>query len=173
MRSEWISDSDLESIVKLLSPCDKVLTRLLTETGFRIDDVMHLRRWQLFREQLTVKEMKTGKVRTVSISTELIRQYRRAFSSVPRRGWMLSYAFPSLRGGGRAKMHRTTFWRHFVEAANRAGFKDRAFTPHSLRKVYAVRLRKASGLDAVQKSLGHDHITTTMLYAFSDELRST
>ena len=144
---------------------------LLLETGFRLDDVMHVRAWQLSRDTLTVKEMKTGKLRTVSISKEMILSYRRAFPASHRRGWALSYAFPALRGGGKNKMHRTTYWRHFTEASRRAGYGDHAYTPHSLRKVYAVRLCKSSGIKAVKDSLGHEHITTTMLYAFADELQ--
>ena len=42
--------------------------------------------------------------------------------------------------------------------------------PHSARKTYAVEVFKDKGLDAAQKELQHDRISTTMLYAFSDML---
>ena len=86
VRSEWIPDDHLGSIVKLLSPRDKILTMLLVETGFRLDDVMHVRAWQLSRGVLAIKEMKTGKLRSVPISEDLILAYRRAFPSSHRRG---------------------------------------------------------------------------------------
>lgn len=67
-------------------------------------------------------------------------------------------------------MHRTTYWRHFNDAVERAGLAGRGYSPHSLRKCYAVKLFKKSGLKAVQDDLGHKYESTTMLYAFSDQL---
>ena len=42
--------------------------------------------------------------------------------------------------------------------------------PHSARKTYAVEVFQDRGLDAAQKELQHDRLSTTMLYAFSDIL---
>jgi site-specific recombinase XerD len=44
-------------------------------------------------------------------------------------------------------------------------------SPHSLRKNYAVHLkRQGMGLAEIQKELNHTSIITTMIYALSDEL---
>ena len=44
--------------------------------------------------------------------------------------------------------------------------------PHSLRKNFAVYLRKqGKSLEEIQKALNHTDLVTTMLYAFSDELQ--
>lgn len=40
-----------------------------------------------------------------------------------------------------------------------------------MRKIYAVKLMKRYGdLNRVQRALGHDNETTTMLYAMADEI---
>lgn len=42
--------------------------------------------------------------------------------------------------------------------------------PHSARKTYAVEIFKDKGIDATQRELQHDRVSTTMLYAFSNIL---
>ena len=71
-------------------------------------------------------------------------------------------------------MHRTTYWRHFVQACKELGWQDCGYDPHSLRKLYAVRqLAKTGSLYAVQKDLGHAHIGVTAIYALSDRFGGT
>ena len=58
-----------------------------------------------------------------------------------------------------------------MKAVDRANCSGRGYSPHSLRKVYAVRaLAKTGDLLAVQSDLNHSHLSTTMLYALSDRL---
>lgn len=115
---------------------------------------------------MQLRERKTGKIRTVALPSEITEAYKRH----PQRGAFL-YAFPSLRDGGRRKLHRTTYWRHFKRAVERAGFEGKGFSPHSLRKCYAVeKYRLCGDLREVQLDLGHNHISTTMLYALADVL---
>lgn len=166
MRSKYIPEDALVQIRALLAPSDRYLTDFLLATGFRLDDVLHLRRWQLSQGELTLKERKTGKVRSISIPPEL--QLKLNQSGENSRGCALRFAFPALRSGGKGKMHRTTYWRHFRAAVTAAGYEGRGFSPHSLRKVYAVRLFNRKGLKAVQEDLGHTYESTTMLYVFSD-----
>lgn len=146
-----------------MNPRDKYVARVLLSTGFRVDDLMHVRAWQLSRPVLEIVERKTGKLRSVPLPEELRR-------SIPKeRGAALRYAFPSLHVDSR-KMHRTTFYRHFREAVALCGWGDRGYSPHSLRKCYAVKLYKARGLPAVQEDLGHTCESTTMRYALADVL---
>lgn len=43
--------------------------------------------------------------------------------------------------------------------------------PHSMRKVYAVRLMQRYGdLEMVRRAMGHDKVETTMIYALADKL---
>lgn len=164
MRSAYIPEEHLCQILARLNSRDAYLARLLLATGFRLDDVMHLRSWQLDREVIELRERKTGKIRRAPLPPDLRREVGKG------RGAALAFAFPSLHADAR-KMHRTTFYRHFAEAARAAGYAGRGYSPHSLRKCYAVALLKASGsLQSVSADLGHSHIATTVLYAFSDVL---
>ena len=167
MRNRHIPEDDLREIAAQLRGVDHLITALLIGTGFRLDDVMHLRCWQLGRDAISIRERKTGHARAVTIPadlSDLLRAYiagRHPFR----------YAFPALRRGGAGKMHRTTYWRHFKAAARRLGMGDRGYTPHSLRKGYAVKaLSRTGSLKAVQDDLGHTSPMVTALYALSDRL---
>lgn len=54
-----------------------------------------------------------------------------------------------------------------------AGYRDcKRLLPHSLRHNYATRLLRATGdLETVRAALGHDSLTTTMVYLHTDEQR--
>lgn len=153
--------------MRRLPPADRLITQLLIETGYRLDDIMHVRTYQLTGETLSLRERKTGKTRSVAIPSGLAG----ALGAYVAKRHRLSYAFPSLRRGGRRKMHRTTYWRHFCAAADALGWSECGYNPHSLRKLYAVRrLAETRSIYAVQQDLGHDNIATTALYALSDRL---
>lgn len=165
MRNVYIPEKELAEIVKRLEGVDRVITLLLLGTGFRLDDIMHLRVWQLRAPELTIRERKTGNVRSVTIPAG-VSEVCKAYAA---RRMALCYAFPALRRYGARKMHRTTYWRHFMEVVRRLGWEDKGYSPHSLRKVYAVNALSRSGsLRAVQKDLGHASMGVTALYALSD-----
>lgn len=164
-RNAYLPEDRAVAILRKLAPVDQLITRLLIETGFRLDDIMHLRTWQLTGDTISLRERKTGHQRTVTIPSGLAADLR-AYAS-KRHG--LSFAFPALRRGGRRKMHRSTYWRHFVGAVKALGWSDCGYDPHSLRKLYAVRkLAETGSLYAVQRDLGHRSIAVTALYALSD-----
>lgn len=168
MRAEYIPEDRLGRIRSRLGTRDKLIFDICIETGTRIDDVLDLRCWQIHDNKITVLESKTNKIRSVTISEDL---YERLRGSVKGKH-NLSFVF---RGKGnpkqRKKVNRSTFWRHMVEAAHQCGYKTENYTPHSLRKVYAVRqFQKTRSLEAVRKDLGHKHLSTTMLYAWSDRV---
>lgn len=168
MRAEYIPEDRLRRIRSRLGTRDKLIFDVCIETGSRIDDVLDLRCWQIHDGHATILESKTNKVRKSELSEDL---YTRLRGYVKGRHH-LSFVF---RGSGRPrqrrKVNRSTFWRHMVEAARQCGYKTENYTPHSLRKVYAVRLlHKTRSLEAVRRDLGHKHLTTTMLYALSDRV---
>lgn len=168
-RNSYISRADLSAVSRFLTDRDALITAVLADTGFRIDDVMHTRVWQWLGETITLIERKTGKARTVRLACDARERLKAAFAGAhPFR-----YAFPALRrvSGGRGKMHRSTYWRHFVAAVKRAGFGGRGITPHSLRKLYAVELlQKCGSLAAVMRDLNHSKAEITMIYAFADKV---
>ena len=147
---------------------DRIITAILDATGFRLDDVMRARVWELRTQTIKLREAKTGKVRSVTISPGLHSRLSAYFAGRPP----LRAAFPTLCRRRRHREHRSTFWRHFVAAAAAAGL-PRSYTPHGLRKRYAVRLFRQTGdLEAVRRDLGHAYIGTTAIYALSADLYS-
>lgn len=160
----YIPADRLDEIRERLSARDQLITDLLRATGYRLDDIMWARVWQLRAQPVALRERKTGKLRTVQLPEALHLQLGAAFASRSA----MAYAWRALRAGGRRKQHRTTYWRHFVAAVRACGYADCGYTPHSLRKVYAVEaFRRTHSLRAVQADLGHAYIGTTAIYALS------
>nr|CRY94594.1 hypothetical protein [uncultured prokaryote] len=167
MRNAYISPDQLDVVMMRLGRTDRLITRLLAATGYRLDDVMHMRTYQLAGDCVSLRERKTGHNRSVSLPSELADDLRAYAASRHR----LSYAFPALRRGGAHKMHRTTYWRHFCAAVAACGYGGCGITPHSIRKLYAVRrLAETRSLEAVRQDLGHTSVAVTALYALSDRI---
>lgn len=156
MKNNYIPDNHLSKIRAELSVGDLYICDLLAETGFRLDDLLKVRNWQLNKPVLQLRESKTGKIRSTVLPEHLRRKC----------GNPLAYAFATSDAKARKrKIHRTTFYRHFIAAVKRAGLDGLGYTPHSLRKVYAVNLYKACrDLKAVRANLGHELLSTTCLY---------
>lgn len=133
---------------------------------------MYMRRWQLDRTLAKAVESKTGKRRVVEIPKKLQEVLHDYFINHNIRS-QFDYCWKAYlrKGNSRKKQHRTTYWRHFVRAVRAAGYNDKDYSPHSLRKCYAVNLYKETGsLVTVQKDMNHSSLATTMLYALSDKL---
>lgn len=162
--AQWIPPDRYRTIRAEMGARDRLIADVLYATGYRLDDIMWARVWQLRAPALTLTERKTGKRRTVQLPDEL---HTRLCDALRSRA-ALSYAWPCLRRSGRRKQHRSTFWRHFCAAVVAAGYEGCGYTPHSLRKCYAVdALRRTHSLAAVQADLGHAYIGTTAIYALS------
>ena len=167
MTNAWIPPERLQAIRSHMHGRDAIITDILLETGFRIDDIMHMRKCNLSGRSVRLREKKTGHDRSAILSPETAAR----IAEYAAKRHTLAYLFPALRRAKRKKQHRTTYWRHFEEACKRSGYGDCGYTPHSLRKVYAVRMfRETGSLTAVQKDLGHTNISTTAIYALSDRL---
>ena len=142
---------------------DNVLAlRVALETGLRIDDVLSLRADQLKARTLRGVAEKTGKPYKKVISADLA---RRLANRGQNKG---GYLFPHRTKAGD---HRTrqAVWANMKKAAKLLGVQLNA-APHSARKTYAVEIFKDKGIDATQRELQHDRVSTTMLYAFSNIL---
>lgn len=168
MQSKYIPEAHLTLIREYLSSEDRALVDIIRLSGYRVDDILYTRDWQWAEKSISIKERKTGRLRTVVITAPLknaVDRYRGAVrykSTSP-----LRYFVPTRgnRARSRKKLHRTTIYRHFAHAVEKAGLAGRGYTIHSLRKCYAVNLLRATGsLDAVRADLGHKYITTTFIY---------
>lgn len=161
MRSEYINKKDLARLLAALQPMNRLACRVALETGLRIGDVLQLRTVQLRRRSMSVKEDKTDKVRTVTLSDGLRSDLRAICGS--------KYVFAH-RSDQERHRSRTTVYKDMRKAAAAVAVKKHA-SPHSLRKVFAVELYRATGdLEVVQKVLNHDRKETTVLYALADVL---
>lgn len=160
----WIPPDRYQAIRAEMGVRDQLIADVLYTTGYRLDDIMWARVWQLRAPVLSIVERKTGKQRAVQLPDDL---HARLCAALRDRA-ALAYAWPCLRRAGRRKQHRSTFWRHFGAAVAAAGYAGCGYTPHSLRKCYAVEaLQRTHSLAAVQADLGHAYIGTTAIYALS------
>lgn len=131
--------------------------RVSVETGMRIGDVLALTPIQITHPTFTYTAQKTGKEATVSLSLDLWRELVLGMGK--------HWVFP----GRDPRKHRTrqAVYRDVKKAAMTLGHQGQV-SPHSARKTFAVELRKAEGVDAVQKALQHTDRHVTDIYAYSD-----
>lgn len=160
MTTEYLLHEQLDHVLAALTPANELVCRALLATGLRISDVLTLKPEQIKRN-VWVTEAKTGKPKQIGFSAEL----RDAILAQSSARW----AFPSPKD---PRKHRTrqAVWADLKRAA--AAFRlPQNVAPHSMRKVYAVELRKKYGdIERVRKALNHDREATTLLYALADHL---
>lgn len=163
MRSEWVPARELRYLLAAMRPENRLACEISLATGLRISDVLSLTRSKLEGgNRFTVKEGKTGKVRSVYLPVEL---HSRALSYAGEH-----YIF---EGRSNARKHRTrqAVYKDIRQVAEAFRLKAH-LSPHSLRKAWAVEAYHASGgsLKKVQKLLNHENEGVTILYALADEL---
>lgn len=137
--------------------------RVSLETGFRIDDVLHLKTSDLRgRTLFLTAAQKTGKPDKKVISADLAKRLRQ----VARNGRLFDGRF------GNKPRTRQAVWRDVKKAARLIELSGN-IAPHSARKTYAVTDFRENGLAQTQKDLQHDRTSTTLLYAFADLLTAS
>lgn len=162
--SEYVPKEELGHIYAALMPANRLVCQVSEATGLRIGDVLALRTEQIVKGyRITVHESKTGKSRRVYIPRLLHAQLLAQAGET----WVFA-------GARDPTKHRTrqAVWADIKRAA-RAFRLPQCVSPHSLRKVYAVREWEQSGdLGKVGKALNHEptHPETTMIYAMAREL---
>ena len=137
------------------------------QTGLRVGDVVCLTRKQVASGRCTVKEHKTGKTRRIYLPVKL----RKEIISLSVATSPTSvYAFPGRAGAKTPHRTRQAVWRDLRRACDALRL-DSNLTPHSMRKVYAVKtLGDTGSVERVQRLLNHDDPSVTMLYAMADKL---
>lgn len=173
MKNKYIPPEHFDRIQRASFKEDRALWILSSETGFRIDDIMHIRQWQVPSESecksrgefsLTLRERKTKNVRTVALTERALHSLREIWMHQPKRH-NFAYLFPTRREMQSKNLHRSTATRHFTEAVKKAGLSGKGYTVHSLRKIYARnRFKSTNSVLEVQRDLGHKSIATTLLY---------
>lgn len=160
MRTDYLNPQLYNRLYTVMTYENVLALRVSLETGLRIDDVLSLRHEQLTGRTLRGTAEKTDKAFKKVISQDLSNRLR----NLGEKGYIFKHRT-------RANAHRTrqAVWANMKKAADIMGVKLNA-APHSARKTYAVEVFRDKGINAAQKELQHDRVSTTMLYAFSDLL---
>ena len=143
-----------------------LLWRLGVETGLRISDLLALKVQDVLMYPVTVKELKTGKIREFTLSEKLAADVW-AYTE-RRKMWLSDYLFP---GHGKRldcselQQAMTRQQAHRVISTTAAEMGLSRVGTHSMRKTYARNYFAATGdLRALQKELNHKYLDTTLLY---------
>lgn len=159
MRSKWADDERVRAILVALTPINRLACEVSRAHGLRIGDVLALKTSDIRKGRFTIHEEKTGKPRRISLTkteqSALLGVAGRVYVFEHRTDW---------------KRHRTrnAVYKDVVRAAR--AFRLEGFTPHSLRKAYAVeKLAEYGGdTDKVRKLLNHSNEAVTMIYTLAD-----
>ena len=167
-RSQWVCDDVMRMILAAMMPANRLAIECSLVTGLRISDVLSLHTDTIRKTQRPyVKDSKTGKTHRIYLPVELRQRLLQQAGTI----WVFE-------GRSDARKHRTrgAVYKDMTQAAaiyRRSGLTDvQHISPHSARKVAAVRAYKRGGLDAAQAMLVHDpdHPLVTMIYALSDQM---
>lgn len=151
-RAAPLTLTQYKALLKILPPAASLCARIMADTGLRVSDALTLTCGQIMAAKggrMIVREMKTGKQRPVRLHPRTLALARKRAAGRPQDAPLIH-------------AHRTTIYRAIHEAAQELGYKR--VSPHSLRKYYAQRIYRHSGLRAAQKALMHDNPATTLTY---------
>lgn len=158
MRTEYLLDKEVDRVLALLMPANRLVMRVSLHTGLRVGDVLALKKDQL-KPQFWVTEAKTGKRKLIGLPAPLLRDLKRQAGKV----WVFEH-----RTNPEEHRHRSTVWKD-VKRASEACRLPQNVGPHSFRKVYAVTLMEKYGdIAKVKRALNHHDTTVTMIYAMAD-----
>ena len=158
MKTEYLLQREVDLVLGLLTPQNRLVLRVLLHTGLRISDVLSLRTEQL-KPNFWVTEHKTGKRKQVGLPEPLLHDLLENAGKC----WVFE--------GARPGRHRTrqAVWKDVKRAAAACRLTQNV-APHSCRKVYAVELLKKYGdIERVRRALNHGGLAVTMIYAMADQ----
>lgn len=162
IKSDYVFEDNFRHILAALTEPNRLALEVSLNTGLRISDVLSLPSEVLSRERFTVREQKTGKARRVRLPRELRDELRSIAGSY--------YIF---EGRTDPKKHRTrqAVYKDLKRAQAILRVKNSQISPHSARKIYAVKaLGKYGSLKKVQALLNHSDESVTAVYAMADVL---
>lgn len=157
MKTEYLLQHEVDGVLSLLTPENRLVMRTALVTGLRISDVLALTPDKL-RPHCWVKEQKTGKSRQIGLPEPLLSDLR--FAAGER------WVFP----GRNPAKHRSrqAVWLDVKRAAKALRLPQNV-APHSARKVFAVDLlAKYGDIDRVKRALNHSSESVTLIYAMAD-----
>lgn len=165
MKSDYLSYMEVTELAEALPLPYRKLVYIAAGTGYRIGDLCAAKSgdYDPATHTLRIVEEKTGKLRSVT-PTQI------ALTDILLCTWTVDKDKPLIRSFDGKPLTRKTAWRWIKKAwAGLHPYDARQISPHSLRKAYAVYRRKLGyTLGEVQRDLGHDNISTTILYYYAD-----
>ena len=157
MRTEYMLQREVDRVLDLLTPENRLVMRVCFATGLRLSDVLHLKTVQL-KSHFWVTEQKTGKRRQIGLPEPLLSDLRSAAGDP----WVFPGRDPS------KPRTRQAVWKDVKRAADAYRLPQNV-APHSARKVYAVELMHKYGeIAKVRKALNHSSEAVTCIYALAD-----
>lgn len=158
MTTDFLLHREVELVLDLLMPQNRLVMRLLLHTGLRISDALALRPEQL-KPNFWITEKKTGKRRQVGIPQPLLNDLLENSGKC----WVFEGERP-----GRPRT-RQAVWKDVKRAAAACRLNQNV-APHSMRKVYAVDLlQKYGDIERVRRALNHSGLEVTLIYALADQ----
>lgn len=153
---------------------DKIITQVMLMTGLRVDELVHLTIHSFSPDAsypnfgdfalLTVVNGKGRKTRVVRLYNPLIKDVMEWYLTKVRGAFLskdtedFNLLFLSERGN---KLCTEQVRRMLNDIRVAAGIRTRV-TPHILRHTYATQMAPIIGPEALQKNLGHEHLSTTL-----------
>ena len=159
--SRPVSKDEMDCILMALTWENRLACEVALRTGLRIGDVLQLKKNDLLKERISIREQKTGKYRRFSLPQSL----RKRLLSVSGKVYVFSHRTDIFR-------HRTrqAVYKDIRRAAKSLRLKG-VVSPHSLRKSFAVKRYNACGdIKKLQALFNHGDATVTLLYALAGEL---
>ena len=166
MKSDFLSPEMIEHVLFALTPENRLACRVALKTGLRIGDVVSMKTEELKkapsqRFRIKVTEQKTKKKRSVSLGKDLTEQLLRQSGEI--------FVFEGRQGVEHHRTRQAVY--KDIKRASKAFRVKVNFTPHTLRKVYAVKLyQKYGNIAKVREALNHSNDAVTMIYALADLL---
>lgn len=157
MKTEYILNREVDLILAVLTPANRLVMRVALHTGLRIGDVLALKSAQL-QPHFWVTEQKTGKRRQVGLPKPLLEDLKNTAGRV----WVFEGRDP------KKPRTRQAVWKD-VKRAAKAFRLPANIAPHSARKNYAAELLQRYGdLEKVRRALNHSNDAVTIIYALAD-----
>jgi integrase len=155
-RLRFLTDAEVESLIKACSPHLRPIVEVALLTGMRRGELLGLKWEQIRNDYIYLTDTKSGKARQIPINDRLAE----VFKDVRREKQLKSpYVFCDSQGRRFFEVKRS-----FASACRRTGLEDFRF--HDLRHTFASHLvMKGASIKAVQELLGHADLKMTMRYA--------
>jgi len=160
-RSDWAADDVIGHVLAALTLENRLAVIVSMLTGLRIGDVLNLRTDDVRKGRFTITEEKTLKHRAVRLPQSLQARLLSIAGKI--------YVFEN-RIDARRHRTRQAVYRDIVRA--RKAFRlSGHISPHSARKIYAVReYKKDFDSRRVKRLLNHSSEAVTMIYCLADEI---